>query len=341
MPRHASIASSETSSARRTPFWGAHSSVTVVGFARRARLHEPAVRVAVDQRRLPEIVTVGLGDPAAVEALTQHEPVRLRRRVDVQRHRRVRRVHDPYGGCSRRYRRVSPAAAVGCTASPPAPDASTRCWTSAPLGEFGLSAAWISCTPAESVTVFPLQGRTVKGCGGDFNASAVVPVTRTGNGFPSIVMRSSMHRDGRFTGIAARCTPGMPSSAIADGRNVPSGWSIVLVECGMKLVIVNVMVCPVIGANESGTETVPSGPRVCGSGVRLIVRVVPSSDVIAQAGRHRMTAVVDELQIHVVERHLVREPSPASTPVPVPSGVVHAVDGSPSIADDARAVVSP
>ena len=89
---HATTPTSDSHSDAHTPFWGVHSSTTSneswVGSTRQP-FAKPSTSV-----RSPSVATVGRGVPARVVGLTEHEPERLVRTVDVDAHPRPAVVRD-------------------------------------------------------------------------------------------------------------------------------------------------------------------------------------------------------------------------------------------------------
>ena len=218
---HASIARIETTNAMFTLRCGRPVERDRRRPARRVGPHEPAVREPVDEGRRAEIVAVGLRFPPAVEALTEHEPVGLRsrgrpatsstfatasRRAPAARRRRRRRSRSTRQA---RPRRRAPTRARGVRRRRRSASRGSRRWRSRAYRP--TASAWS-----------PWHGRSASGL--PARASAVVP------GDPHrqrlAVDRHAGRRcsdRGAAAGIGARCTPGMPSSAIAVGSAMPSG----------------------------------------------------------------------------------------------------------------------
>ena len=170
------------------------------------RGHEPAVRVAVDELRRAQIVTVDLRVPAGVHALAEHEPVRLRGRADD--------AGSTTFGSDRRTVTSGPSSPADIVMSelagrgrPPRPMPSTTRAASSAVGLpglWGLSRATSRCDPSPRLTV-ALDPQADIESGRPRSASAVDPLTRTEPRRPSIGDEAAEARVGQL--IRHGCPP--------------------------------------------------------------------------------------------------------------------------------------
>ena len=177
--------------------------------------YEPAVRVRVGQRGLAQLLAVHRRPPAGVGALPHDEPERLRRARDPDlRLRPTGRRDDQLGRrrVGRRGARYRPARRPRRSSSTPRrrtrrPSASR--FTSNPARS--PRACLHTCAPrAQRHLGHAVPVQLTSASGWSASASAVVPTTRAGTGWPSIVIRSSRQSTGKAVGHPHRRNTGHP-----------------------------------------------------------------------------------------------------------------------------------